>query len=147
MANDALQIEPDVEVIVGRHVPKGDGNWLLGKSAPHATRRCAAKRHRSRCRIGCHSQALDPGNRHSQHLLPTPLMVFPGKSLSALRSWLESATTERHSRPFRESSIPVESRQTPAKIIEPVGNLLSAIYFDVDVVAMKSITPMAVPTT
>ena len=28
LANDALQIEPDVEVIVGRHLPKGDGNYF-----------------------------------------------------------------------------------------------------------------------
>jgi hypothetical protein len=32
LANDALQIEPDVEVIVGRHLPKGDGNYFWAKA-------------------------------------------------------------------------------------------------------------------
>ena len=32
LANDDLQIEPDVEVIVGRHLPKGDGNYYWAKA-------------------------------------------------------------------------------------------------------------------
>lgn len=64
---------------------------------------------------------------------PETTYSFPGKSLSALRSWLGV----RYNRtafpdPFvnRLSQFKVDKRL--AKIIEPVGNLLSAVYFDVD---------------
>jgi hypothetical protein len=64
---------------------------------------------------------------------PDAAYSFLGKSLSALRSWLGV----RYNRaafpdPFvdRLSQSKVDKRL--AKIIEPVGNLLSAVYFDVD---------------
>lgn len=132
LANDALQIEPDVEVIVGRHVSKGDGNYYWAK-APRTL----------------HVDVLQNGipavvelvatakrsipKRALAEFTPDTTHVFPGKSLSALRSWLGV----RYNRaafpdPFvnRLSQSKVDKRL--AKIIEPVGNLLSAIYFDVD---------------
>jgi hypothetical protein len=64
---------------------------------------------------------------------PDTAFSFSGKSLSVLRSWLGV----RYNRtafpdPFvnRLSQFKVDKRL--AKIIEPVGNLLSAVYFDVD---------------
>ncbi|NMG48989.1 hypothetical protein GO613_12845 [Azoarcus communis] len=132
LANDALQIEPDVEVIVGRHLPKGDGNYFWAK----APRRL-------------HVDVLQNGTAVVVELVATAKRIvpkhalaaffpdatysFPGKSLSALRSWLGV----RYNRaafpdPFvdRLSQSKVDKRL--AKIIEPVGNLLSAVYFDVD---------------
>ena len=64
---------------------------------------------------------------------PDTSYELPEKSLSALRSWLGA----RYNRaacpdPFvtRLSQFKVDKRL--AKTIEPVGNLLSAVYFDVD---------------
>jgi len=132
LANDALQIEPDVEVIVGRHLPKGDGNYFWAK----APRRL----HVDVLRNG--TAAVVELVATAKHLIPKQALAafspdaaysFPGKSLSALRSWLGV----RYNRaafpdPFvdRLSQSKVDKRL--AKIIEPVGNLLSAVYFDVD---------------
>lgn len=132
LANDALQIEPDVEVIVGRRLPKGDGNYFWAKTprtlhvdvqqndtADVVELIATAKRLISKQALAAFS--------------PDAAYSFPGKSLSALRSWLGI----RYNRaafpdPFvdRLSQSKVDKRL--AKIIEPVGNLLSAVYFDVD---------------
>ena len=132
LANDALEIEPDVEVIVGRHLPKGDGNYFWAKAprtlhvdmqqndtAAVVELIVTAKRLISKQALA----AFSPDTAYS----------FPGKSLSALRSWLGV----RYNRaafpdPFvdRLSQSKVDKRL--AKIIEPVGNLLSAVYFDID---------------
>jgi hypothetical protein len=132
LANDALHIEPDVEVIIGRRVQKGDGNYFWAK-APRTL----------------HIDALDGGAVAVIELVattkrtipkqtlaaftPDTTYALPGKSLSALRTWLGV----RYNRaafpdPFvnRLSEFKVDKRL--AKIIEPVGNLLSAVYFDVD---------------
>jgi hypothetical protein len=132
LANDALQIEPDVEVIVGRSLPKGDGNYFWAK-APRTLHVDALKND---------AAAVIELVATAKRLIPKPALAafvpdgaysFPGKSLSALRSWLGV----RYNRaafpdPFvdRLSQFKVDKRLT--KIIEPVDNLLSAVYFDVD---------------
>ncbi len=132
LANEALRIEPEVEVIIGRHVQKGDGNYFWAK-APRTL----------------HIDTLHNGSGAVIELVATAKRSIPKqelapftpdtsyalseKSLSALRSWL----SVRYNRaafpdPFvtRLSEFKVDKRL--AKIIEPVGNLLSAVYFDVD---------------
>jgi hypothetical protein len=64
---------------------------------------------------------------------PDAAYSIPGKSLSALRSWL----AVRYNRaafpdPFADRLFQSKVDKRLAKIIEPVGNLLSAVYFDVD---------------
>lgn len=132
LANDALQIEPDVEIIVGRHLPKGDGNYFWAK-APRTLHIDVLQND-----IAAVVELVATAKRFipKQALAafsPDPAYSFPGKSLSALRSWLGI----RYNRaafpdPFvdRLSQSKVDKRL--AKIIEPVGNLLSAVYFDVD---------------
>ena len=132
LANDALQIEPDVEVIVGCHLPKGDGNYFWAK-APRTLHIDVLQND-----IAAVVELVATAKRFipKQALAafsPDPAYSFPGKSLSALRSWLGI----RYNRaafpdPFvdRLSQSKVDKRL--AKIIEPVGNLLSAVYFDVD---------------
>jgi hypothetical protein len=132
LANDALQIEPDVEVIVGRHVPKGDGNYYWAK-APRTLHADVLKNGIAAVvELVATAKCLIPKQALAA-FIPDTTHVFPGKSLSALRSWLGV----RYNRaafpdPFvnRLSQSKVDKRL--AKIIEPVGNLLSAIYFDVD---------------
>jgi hypothetical protein len=132
LANDALQIEPDVEVIVGRHLPKGDGNYFWAK-APRTLHIDVLQND-----IAAVVELVATAKRFipKQALAafsPDTAYSFPGKSLAALRSWLGI----RYNRaafpdPFvdRLSQSKVDKRL--AKIIEPVGNLLSAVYFDVD---------------
>lgn len=132
LANDALQMEPDVEVIVGRHLPKGDGNYFWAK-APRTLHVDVLQND-----IAAVVELVATAKRLiSKEALasfsPDAAYSFPGKSLSALRSWLGV----RYNRaafpdPFvdRLSQSKVDKRL--AKIIEPVGNLLSAVYFDVD---------------
>lgn len=132
LANEVLQVEPDIEVIVGRRIQKGDGNYFWAK-APRTLHIDA--QHRG-------SGAVIELVATSKQTIPKQVLAaftpdtsyeLPGKSLSALRSWLGV----RYNRaafpdPFvtRLSQFKVDKRL--AKIIEPVGNLLSAVYFDVD---------------
>lgn len=132
LASDALQIEPDVEVIVGRHLPKGDGNYFWAK-APRTLHVDALKNDAAAVvELVATDKCLIPKQALAA-FIPDAAYSFPGKSLSALRSWLGV----RYNRaafpdPFviRLSQFKVDKRL--AKIIEPVGNLLSAVYFDVD---------------
>ena len=132
LANEALQIEPDVEVIVGRRVQKGDGNYFWAK-APRTL-------HIDTLHNGSGAVielvATDKRSIPKQKLasfIPDVSYALPGKSLSALRSWL-GVRYNRAAFPdlfvTRLSQFKVDKRL--AKIIEPVGNLLSAVYFDVD---------------
>jgi hypothetical protein len=132
LANDDLQVEPDAEVIVGRRLDKGNGNYFWAK-APRTL----------------HADALRGGApvvvelvATSKRLVPKQALAaftpdttysFSGKALSALRSWL-AVRYNRAAFPDalvdRMAQSKVDKRLT--KIIEPVGNLLSAVYFDVD---------------
>ena len=132
LANDALQIEPNVEVIVGRRVQKGDGNYFWAK-APR-TLHIDAQHGDFEAVIELVATAKQTIPKQVLAAFPPDTSyALPGKSLSALRSWLGV----RYNRaafpdPFvtRLSQFKVDKRL--AKIIEPVGNLLSAVYFDVD---------------
>jgi hypothetical protein len=132
LANDALQIEPDVEVIVGRHLPKGNGNYYWAK-APRTLHvdvlqndTVAVVELVATAKLLIPKQALAAFS-------PDAAYSFPGKSLSALRSWL-GVRYNRAAFPdpfgYRLSQSKVD--KCLAKIIEPVGNLLSAVYFNVD---------------
>ena len=132
LANDALQIEPDVEVIVGRHLPQGDGNYFWAR-APRTLHVDVLRADTPAVvELIATAKALVPKEALAA-FAPDTAFSFPGKSLSALRSWLGV----RYNRaafpdPFvdRLSQFKVDKRLQ--KIIEPVGNLLSAVYFDVD---------------
>ncbi len=132
LANDDLQVEPDVEVIIGRLLQKGNGNFYWAK-APRtlhlevqhegfnvvAELIATAKRHITKEALA----AFTPDAGYS----------FSGKSLSVLRSWL-GVRYNRAAFPdeFVNRVALLKTDKGLAKIIEPVGNLLSAVYFDVD---------------
>lgn len=132
LANDALQIEPDVEVIVGRHMPKGDGNYFWAK-APRKLH-VAVSHNETAAVVELEATAKRLIPKHAlAAFAPDDSYSFSGKSLSALRSWLgirynRAAFPDRFV--DRISQFKVDKRL--AKIIEPVGNHLSAVYFDVD---------------
>jgi hypothetical protein len=132
LANDALQVEPDVEVIIGRHLQKGDGNYFWAK-APR-TLHVDALRNDTAAVIELVATAKRLISKQALAAFsPDAAYSLPGKSLSALRSWL-GVRYNRAAFPDsfvdRLSQSKVDKRL--AKIIEPVGNLLSAVYFDVD---------------
>jgi len=132
LANDDLQIEPDVEIIIGCHLTRGDGNYFWAK-APRTL----------------HMEVLHDGApavveliATAKHFIPKQTLAaftpdtaysFPAKSLSALRSWL----AVRYNRaafpdPFVNRLSESKVDKALAKLIEPVGQHLSAVYFDVD---------------
>jgi len=132
LASDALQIEPDVEVIVGRHLQKGDGNYFWAK-APRTLHVDAMKNDAAAVvELVATAKRLIPKQALAA-FAPDAAYSVPGKSLSALRSWLGV----RYNRaafpdPFVNCLSQFKVDKRLAKIIEPVGNLLSAVYFDVD---------------
>lgn len=132
LANDALQIEPDVEVIVGCYLSKGDGNYFWAK-APRTLHVDVLRNGTSTVvELVATAKRLIPKQALAA-FLPDTAYSFPGKSLSALRSWLGV----RYNRaafpdPFVDCLSKSKVDKRLAKIIEPVGNLLSAVYFDVD---------------
>ncbi len=87
LANDDLHIELDVQVVVGRNVLRGDGNYFWAKAprtlhvdvefndAPHIIELVAT------------TKRLIPKSDLAK-FVPDAAYSFPGKSLSALRSWL-----------------------------------------------------------
>lgn len=132
LANDNLHAEPDVEVVIGCHPEKVDGNYLWAK-APRTL----------------HLETLQNGEAAtielmatSKHLIPksklagfTPDAAYslPGKSLAVLRSWL----AVRYNRaafpdPFVRRLAKSKVDKGLAKLIEPLGQHISAVYFDVD---------------
>ena len=132
LANDALQNEPDVEVIVGRHLPQGDGNYFWARAPRTLHVDVLRADNPAVVELVATAKALVPKEALAA-FAPDTAYSFPGKSLSALRSWLGV----RYNRaafpdPFvdRLSQLKVDKRLQ--KLIEPVGNLLSAVYFDVD---------------
>lgn len=132
LANDVLQMEPDVEVIVGRHLPKGDGNYFWAKAPRTLHVDVLQSDTAAVVELVATAKRLIPKQALAA-FLPDAAYSFPGKSLSALRSWL-GVRYNRAAFPDlfvdRLSQSKVDKRL--AKIIEPVGNLLSAVYFDVD---------------
>ncbi len=132
LANDDLQIEPDVEVIIGCHPPKADGNYFWAK-APRTLHldvlRCGDS---ATVELIATAKCLVPKQALAA-FAPDATYSFPGKSLSALRSWLGV----RYNRaafpdPFVSRLSKSKVDKGLAKLIEPMGNLLSAVYFDVD---------------
>lgn len=132
LANHNLEIEPDVELIIGRHVPTGNGNCYWAK-APRTLHVDALLEHSP---VTIELVATAKRSIPKQLLAtftPNTSYSFSARSLATLRSWLGV----RYHRaafpdPFitRLSSFKVD--KGIAKLIEPLQNLISAIYFDVD---------------
>ncbi|MES1980971.1 MAG: hypothetical protein V4443_00715 [Pseudomonadota bacterium] len=132
LANDELHVEADVEVIVGRNITLGDGNYFWAK-APRTLHVDVQQNGASRViELVATAKRSIPKNVLASYL-PDITYSFPGKSLSALRSWLgfrynRTAFPDR----FVDRLCQAKVDKRLAKIIQPVGNLLSAVYFDVD---------------
>ncbi len=132
LANDALPIEPDVEVIVGRRVQKGDGNYYWAKAPRTLHIDTVHNGSGAVIELVATAKRVIP-KKELASFTPDTSYALPGKSLSALRSWL-SVRYNRTAFPdaFVNRLSQFKADKRLAKIIEPVGNLLSAVYFDVD---------------
>ena len=130
LANDALQIEPDVEVINGCRVDKGDGNYFWAKSP--RTLHLKARHNDVDVVIELVATAKQLISKQSlARFSPDTAYSLSNPMLSALRSWL-CARYNRSAFPDPFVNFLSESRVDKhlAKIIEPTGDLLSAVYFD-----------------
>lgn len=132
LANDNLDAEPDVEVIVGRLVATPNGNFSWGK-APRTL-------HLSMTRDGvlvtveliATSKRLIP-KRELAQFEPDGEFDLDGQGLAVLRSWLGA----RYNRsafpdPFVSRMAATKLDARLAKILEPHGELISVVYFEVD---------------
>lgn len=132
LANDALQIEPNVEVIVGHYLSKGDGNYFWAK-APRKLHMDAQKNGTTTVveLVATAKQLIS--KQALAAFAPDATFLIQSKSLSALRSWL-GVRYNRAAFPDLFVSCLSESKvdKRLAKIIEPYGNLLSAVYFNID---------------
>lgn len=132
LANDNLQVEPDVEVIVGRRLPKGDGNYYWAK----APRTLHAAFSQGDTEVVVELVATSKRLVAKEELaafFPDRSYSASGATLSTLRSWL----AVRYNRAAFPDAFVDRMQQSKvdkrlSKVIEPVGHLLSAVYFDVD---------------
>lgn len=132
LANDDLAIEPDVEVIVGCHPAKPDGNFRWAKTprtlhleittagAPVLVELVATSKR------AVSKTALAAFTHDAAYSLS-------GQGLAVLRSWL----AVRYNRaafpdPFVKRMAKFKVDKALAKLVEPHGALVSAIFFDVD---------------
>lgn len=132
LANDNLDSEPDVEVIVGRTVVAMNGNFSWGK-APRTL-------HYTGLRNGVpvHIELVATSKRtiFKSDLAPfgpDPAFSLDGPTLAVLRSWLGS----RYSRAAFPDAFVNRMKQTKAdvklaKVLEAHGKDISFVYFDLD---------------
>lgn len=132
VAVDNLDVEPHVEVIVGRLVAVPDGNFTWGK-APRTL-------HLPMVRDGGEviielvstNKLFVPKSKLAQYE-PDSAFVLDGKGLGVLRSWLSarynrSAFTDAFVDRMRATKLDVRL----AKTLEPHGGLISFVNFDID---------------
>lgn len=132
LANDNLDAEPSVEVIVGRLVNKANGNFTWGK-APRTL-------HLEMLRDG-HSVAVElvatakeePPKGVLAQFVPDTAFELDATQLGVLRSWL-GARYNRTAFPdtFVDRMKATKADTRLAKLIEPKGNLVSFVYFVLD---------------
>jgi hypothetical protein len=132
LANDNLDVEPDVEVIVGRTVAKADGNYTWGK-APR-TVHCTVTRDGVPAVIELVSTEKTTVSKIDlAQYEPDAGFVLDGKGLAVLKNWLAS----RYNRAAFPDAF-VRRMQTTsadsklAKQLAPHGQLISFVYFDLD---------------
>lgn len=136
LANDDLQIEPVVEIIIGCRMLKADGNYTLAKAPRTLHLEILRKGADNEEAITVELSATAKRFIQKQELAafaPDRSYAFSGNSLSILRSWLAA----RYNRAAFPDSFVTRLSQPKvdkklAKLIEPTGSLLSAVYFEVD---------------
>lgn len=131
LASDNLTIEPHVEVVVGRFVEAVNGTYTWGKSP--RTLHLAIERRGAPVAVElvATSKRLVP-KRSLAQFVPDAEFVIDRKGIGVLRGWL-SARYNRTAFPnalvdrLKVAKFDVKL----AKILEPQGDLISFVYFDI----------------
>lgn len=129
LANDNLDQEPNVEVIVGRRLEKGDGNYYWSKSP--RTLHIDAKHNGSQVVIELLATKRDFIKKVDlAPFSPDGSWVVPSESCSALRVWL-AARYKRSA--FPDEFVRLLSRNKLdgrlASLLKEDGNHVSSVYF------------------
>lgn len=132
LANDNLHAEPDVEVIIGCHPKKADGNYFWAKAPRTLHLEALHSGEAAVIELTATAKCLIPKSKLAA-FTPDAAYSLSGKSLAVLRSWL----AVRYNRaafpdPFVRRLAQSKVDKGLAKLIEPLGQHLSAVYFDVD---------------
>lgn len=132
LANHNLQLEPDVEVIVGRVVAAANGNFSWGKSP----RTLHLPMQFNGAMVTVELVATDKRLMPKGELVgfkPDGAFALDGKGLAVLRSWL-SARYNRAAFPdaFARRMDDTKVGEKIDKVVKPHGELISFIYFDLD---------------
>lgn len=132
LANDNLHVEPDVEVIIGCHPKKVDGNYFWAKAPRTLHLEALHNGEAETIELTATSKRLIPKSKLAA-FTPDATYSLSGKSLAVLRSWL----AVRYNRaafpdPFVRRLTQSKADKGLAKLIEPLGQHISAVYFDVD---------------
>lgn len=132
LAIDNLNAEPDVEVIVGRRVDIQNGNYSWGKAPRTLHLTLARDGAPITVELVATSKRLVSKHEMAQHE-PDSAMVLDGRGLAVLRGWL-SARYNRTAFPdaFVERMRDAKLDGKLAKVLEPHGELISFMYFDID---------------
>lgn len=132
LANDDLEVEPSVEVIVGRLVDKANGSFAWGK----APRKLHLEMLRDGQSVTVELVATDKDEVPKAGLapfVPDASFELDVTQLGVLRNWL-GARYNRTAFPdaFVDRMGASKADVRLAKLIEPKGNLISFVYFILD---------------
>lgn len=132
LASDDLQAEPDVEIIIGCLPKEEKGNFFWAKAPRTLHLEALNEDNPIIIELTATAKRLVPKSKLAA-FTPDLSFSFSGKSLSVLRSWL----AVRYNRaafpdPFVKRLYESKVDKRLAKLVEPLGQHLSAVYFDVD---------------
>lgn len=132
LANDNLQAEPMVELIVGRMVPSLNGNFTWGK-APR-TLHVPMLNLGQEVAIELQQTAKTPVSKTALAAFkPDPAWALESRHVHTLRTWLAS---RYHRAAFPDTFVnrmsQCKASEKLAKALEPHGELISFVYFDLD---------------
>lgn len=132
LANDNLQAEPMVELVVGRRVSSLNGNYTWGK-APR-TLHLPLLHHGQAVAIELQQTAkTQVPKTELAKFRPDPGWMLNAQHLNTLRAWLAS---RYHRAAFPDTFVnrmnSCKASEKLAKALEPHGELVSFVYFDLD---------------
>lgn len=132
LANDNLQAEPMVELVVGLEVAILNGNYTWGK-APR-TLHLPLLHHGQQVAIELQQTTKTQVPKSAlAGFKPDPAWALRGNHLQTLRTWLAS---RYHRAAFPDTFVnrmnQCKASEKLAKALEPHGELISFIYFDLD---------------
>lgn len=130
LANANLEVEPDVEVIVGRRIAEPTGSFLWGKAPKTLHLEVACDDEQAFVELQCRRKLILPKSRLAAWA-PRENFALDTIGLAVLRSWLAS----RYNRAafpdaFNKRLEKTDFDKRLAKLLAAHGELISFVYFD-----------------